>query len=614
MGTQGNGLLIMDREDGSIKKWFTTEAALRQEKIPDNTIWSMMPARDGKMWVATRHAGLLLMDKEEGLREHFLLPSGGSSDHEGVNVQSILRLDENRLVLGFKNSGLQLFDIASGEFTAITNKAIENILDRGTDIKTLYHEDDWLWVGTAGNGVLITNLETGKTYVLNDRQWLPNNMIYSILPGTKGSVWMSSNRGIFRLSYSLTPKEVEIKQVFPYTVADGLQSNEFNTGAFHRKENGTLFFGGISGLTYFHPEEIPYGLHEPKIVLTRAMVDNNPLKEDTLITYKNQLKLSSWQNSFSFEYTGLDFVSPENLHFQYLLEGYDEDWIDAESRNYTAYTNLPPNDYIFRVKVSDKISANAQPTSLQISIAAPFWRQWWFVLLLCGSFVAFIYSLHRYRIYQLMEVEKVKNNISADLHDDLGARLTNIQILTAISKIRFGNWNEETGYLDRIEEEVQASARALDEIVWNIKTKDESLEDILAKMRKYGREVLENGFEHEIDISGNFKNKKMSMQKRREVFLVFKELLNNIRKHSGATKVYLKISIVDDMFLMAVEDNGSGFNPDEETERNGLRNIRERVQKWKGSINIISERNKGSRIVLRIPFDLGFRLKDWIAH
>ena len=180
---------------------------------------------------------------------------------------------------------------------------------------------------------------------------------------------MSSNRGIFRLSYTLTPEEVRIKQVFSYTVADGLQSNEFNTGAFHRKEDGTLFFGGISGLTYFHPEELSYDVHELKIVLTQAMVGNNPLQEDTLITYKNQLKLSSRQNSLSFNYTGLDFVSPENLHFQYLLEGYDEDWIDAGSRNYTAYTNLPPNDYVFRVKVADKISANARPTSLQISIA-----------------------------------------------------------------------------------------------------------------------------------------------------------------------------------------------------------------------------------------------------
>ena len=230
------------------------------------------------------------------------------------------------------------------------------------------------------------------------------------------------------------------------------------------------------------------------------------------------------------------------------------------------------------------------------------------------SFVAFIYSLHQYRIYQLLEVEKVKNNISADLHDDLGARLTNIQILTAISKKRFGNRDEETRYLDGIEEEVQASARALDEIVWNIKMKDESLEEILAKMRKYAGEVLENGYEYEMDISGNFGNKKMSMQKRRELFLIFKELLNNIRKHSGATKVKINMSIEDNMFLMTVEDNGRGFDPDAKTERNGLRNINERVQRWNGSIEIISDRDKGSRIVLKIPFDCGFRVRRLIGN
>ena len=170
VGTQGNGLLIMDRETGNIKKWFTTEAASGQEKIPDNTIWSMLPEEDSKMWVATRNAGLLLMDKEEGLREHYLIPSTGSSDPKGINVQSLLRLDDKRLLLGFDHKDLQLFDIASGEFTPITNRAIKEILDRGTDVKSLYYQDGWLWVGTAGKGVLITNLNTGKTYVLDDRE------------------------------------------------------------------------------------------------------------------------------------------------------------------------------------------------------------------------------------------------------------------------------------------------------------------------------------------------------------------------------------------------------------------------------------------------------------
>lgn len=605
IGTQGNGLLILDTATGEIKKWLTTDASREQDRIPDNTIWAFLPQGD-QMWVATRNEGLVLLDPEEGVMEHYKLPPEEKGGVEGRNVQSLIRINKSTLAVGFESRGVHLLDVNTGRFNAVSTPGLENIFFTETDIKSLYHQKDWLWIGTGGKGIVVTNLKTKKTYLLNDTNWLPNNMVYGFLEEEKNVLWASSNKGLFRLRFSLENNNISIKGISPFTVNDGLQSNEFNTGAYHRAKDGRLFFGGISGLTYFDPQELSHGREELEVVLTEAMVGNSPIKRDTSITYLNKLNLPHWQNSLSFNYTALDYISPENISFQYRLEGYDEEWINAGTRNYTAYTNLPPADYIFKVKISDQISKQAPPASLYISIAVPFWKQWWFLLLVGLFTIAFIYGMHRYRIYQVIQVQKVKNNISADLHDDLGSRLTNIQFLTALSKKKVTPGTQDIKYLEGIEEEVEASAKALDEIVWNIKMKDEKLEEILAKMRKYAGEMLQDCCEYDFEIKGKFTKRKMSMQKRRELFLVFKELLNNIRKHAAATRVKIKISIEEEMFLLRIRDNGKGFEPKQKTNRNGLKNIRDRVDKWNGGFKIESEKNKGTFVAIKIPFDRWF--------
>ena len=603
IGTQGNGLIVMNRKTKQIKKWFTTEAKKENERIPDNTIWSMLEGEKGSMWAATRKAGLLLIDKEKGIVKNYIVPVTKEGEAEGINIQSLIQIDSSTLVMGVERRAVQFLDIPTGRFSSLKNSLSNKMAREETYIKSLYFRNNWLWIGTAGKGIITTNLITGKTLSLNEQNWLPNDMVYSILPDNQGNLWMSSNKGVFRLTYKPGNTSIKVEQVYPFTVADGLQSNEFNTGAFHRSEDGKLYFGGVRGLTYFNPHELNFKPEDLSVVLTGAMIDNKRMSGDTVITYKDGLKLPYLQNSLSFDFTVLDFVSPENLQFQYQLEGYDKGWIDAGNRNYTAYTNLPPDDYIFKVKVSDKISAEAPYTSFFISIDAPFWQSWWFIYLTISVIMAIIYGLHRYRIYQLIQVQKVKDLISADLHDDLGSRLTNIQFLTALSKNKIDTGSREALYLDGIGQEVEASAKALDEIVWNIKMKDESLEQVLAKMRKYAGEVLENNYKYQVNIQGDFTKKRMTMQKRRELFLVFKELLNNIRKHAEATKVRVMIKIEKGMFFLAVEDDGCGFDLKNDSQRNGLQNIKQRVKKWKGHIKLKSKKNKGTRVSLQIPFD-----------
>lgn len=604
IGTQGNGLLVMDRKSKKIKKWFNTDAASLKEKIPGNFIWKISRLNDQKMLLANGEAGIVLFDKENGVVKQFLPKKDKNRSDEYVNVQTFYKMNDSLIAVGFEQKGVQILNIYSGEFVPLKNKIINATLNEETGVKSIFYSKGWLWIGTAGKGILVTNIRNGKTYLLQDKNILPNNMIYSILPEKEGTVWVSSNKGIFRIDYIHNSEKFAVQQILPFTVADGLQSNEFNTGAYHKAKDGTIYFGGISGLTYFDPEEVEINYQVHPIVLTGAMLGNQEYKGDTVITYKNRLDLRYLQNSISFNYISLDYVSPGNMQYQYILEGYDDNWVNAQNRNYTAYTNLLPDQYVFKVRETENSSMSAPlSSSIIINIATPFYMNFWFIFFVLGSTAILIYALHRYRVNQHLRVQKVKNLISADLHDDLGARLTNIQYHAALFKHKLSLEPENAEILDGIEVEVEESAKALDEIVWNIKIKDGNLEEVVAKMRHYAGEVLENDYQFQVEVDAEFKKKRMSMQKRREIFLVFKELLNNIRKHAHATRVKIRFSVKNGMFYLAVKDDGTGFNTHQATNRNGISNIKERINRWKGNVKFKSKKNKGTLVELNIPFD-----------
>ncbi|WP_114750860.1 ligand-binding sensor domain-containing protein [Pleomorphovibrio marinus] len=603
VGTQDNGLIVRDRHTHQIEKWFSSEAKVESERIPDNTIWCMLESESGQLWVGTRNSGLLLMDKEKGLVGSYLVSPDKRHIPDENSVRSIVQVNDSTLAVGFeKVHGVQLLNLSTGEFKPVHCAPLDWILQNETGIKNLYFQDGWLWIGTAGKGLVIVHLELATAITVDEKNGLPNNMIYGLLPENDSTLWASSNRGLFRINYTLKENDITLDQISSFSIADGLQSTEFNTGAFHKSRDGIMYFGGISGLNYFDPEKLVFSDNSFKVVLTGAMVGNSPLESDTLITYKNHLKLRYFENSLSFDYTVLDYVSPEKRRFFYQLEGYDEDWVDAGNRNYTAYTNLSPGDYRFRVKSSNNPAEDAPVTTLGISIAFPFWLEWWFLVAAVLLLALAVYGIYKYRINQLLYIQQVKNNISADLHDEIGSRLTNIQLLSVISKNNL-NGKEPRTYLEKIESEVLSSAEALDEIVWNIKITDEDLQDIVARMRRYASDLLENDDTlYTMNVASDFSNKKMSMQKRRELFLIFKELLNNVRKHARAKNVNILVKAQNHGLELTVEDDGIGFDPAEGTNRNGLKNIKYRLEKWNGEMHLQSQINQGTNIRVWVPF------------
>ncbi|MCY7358397.1 MAG: hypothetical protein LH609_13245, partial [Rudanella sp.] len=293
------------------------------------------------------------------------------------------------------------------------------------NIRSLLQVGQTLWVGTDC-GLYRLDLTTMRVVgQYTTANGLPNDVIYGILDDPAGELWVSSNRGLTHFS----PKRGVLKN---YDVTDGLQSNEFNTNVCYKHADGTLFFGGVNGITYFRPDGFRPNTFVPPVRITGVSVLDSAINP-----HQQHLLLGPDQNFIAFSFAALNFSNARKNRYQYQLAGIDPHWVRAGNRRTANYTNLPPGDYVFRVKGSNDDGLwNEQATSMRITINPPFWGTWWFRLGLIGLLLGGVYGLYRFRVEQLnnrqahdMAVtirtqELERERFAKELHDGVGANLS----------------------------------------------------------------------------------------------------------------------------------------------------------------------------------------------
>ena len=599
VGSQGNGLLILNPDTRKIKKQFfpDTVASL---SIPDHTVWCMLPDGDN-VWIGTRYAGLSLINKHTGVIKNYIHRPGMTNSLAENNIRKVIFLNDTTLCVGFEKKGVQFFNTTQEKFFNIPS--LDTSWRAEVVVKTLYFQHPLLWIGTLGKGIITYNVESKQVVMINEENGLPNHTVYGILPDRDGALWISSNKGICRFRPPSNLKLVNRSHFTVFAAEDGLQSNEFNTGAYHQANNGSLFFGGIRGLNILSPEKMVTSEQPINTAIIRATVNNEPYQSDTNIVFKKILHLKSGNNSLAFNFAALDFASANKITYYYQLDDYEKNWINAGNRSYASYTNLPPGRYLFKVKASHNGQSDVAPvTTLSIVIDPPFWRTWWFLLLAIAAVTGVLYALYRYRINQLIALQKVRNRIATDLHDDIGSTLTNISILSELSKKNMQNEEQTKNFLNRISEEVYFSNQALDDIVWSINTSNDTLEQTVARMRRYAAEVFDIGnISYSLQLDEQFERYKLNMDQRRDCFLLFKEAINNIYKHAHAKHVSIKVWVERSHLYMEIVDDGKGFDTSASSNRNGIKNMHSRIEKRNGSINIRSGEGKGTCTEIAFP-------------
>ena len=458
----------------------------------------------------------------------------------------------------------------------------------------------YLWVGTSGGGLNRMDMATGACIAYTTKDGLPNNVVYGILNDDDGNLWMSTNKGLSCFNPS--------KQSFQnFDHKDGLQSNEFNRGAYTRTKDGWLFFGGVNGFNYFSPREILKNTTAPRIVITGMKIRNqtvpvqtqgSPLTKSIYLTEK--LTLPYTQNFISLEFASLDFTNPEKNRYQFRLQGFDKDWINSGTSNNATYTNLDPGTYTFEVQGSNNDGTwNKKETSLQLIILPPWYMTWWFRSAVVVTLIAVGYILYKYRLSQAAKLQSIRDRIAGDLHDEVGSNLSNIYIFSNVAQQKAAANGETSPLLQKITDYTQQSMEAMNDIVWMINTRNDRFENIMVRMRTLAAEFTETSdCSLHLHFDESLNNVKLNMEERKNFYLIYKEAINNTAKYAGCKSLWVEMKLNQNTVTLKIIDNGKGFDMANIAKGNGMFNMKKRAEMLKGALTVISSVGEGTTVNL----------------
>lgn len=343
--------------------------------------------RTNQLWVGTNGGGLYRFESESG---QFVAFKNRTNDTLSISSNTIRAIYEDmigRLWIGTSN-GLNLFQPDKNGFTKYHMQSGDSTSLSHSHVRTIHSTSDTtLWVGTA-SGLNYLNIKKNQFEQYFSQDGLPNDYIYGILSDQQGHIWLSTNRGLSRFKI----QGENGNRVRNYFEPDGIQSDEFNGGAYYRDADGQLYFGGINGLTWFHPDQLTDSDYQPPIILTQFQILNKPAEITVEPYLLDKVKLKSKQNVFSFEFAALDYTHPERINYAYKMEPFEDDWVYSGNRRYVSYTNLDPETYAFKVKATNSDGVWSENVmEIAVVITPPIWKTWWFI---SGSLILLLSAVY----------------------------------------------------------------------------------------------------------------------------------------------------------------------------------------------------------------------------
>lgn len=470
----------------------------------------------------------------------------------------------------------------------------------------------YVWVGTRGQGLAKLDIATGKCRRYTTKDGLPDDVIYGILPDTRRNLWISTNQGLCRLD----PRTGATRT---FTKADGLAGNEFNRYGAEKSPDGRFYFAGVDGYTAFDPEDLYTDEKPSPTVITGLRLANKevatgrfllPGEEAPLlpeaIEYLRELTLPHDQRMITFTFACMDHTAPERNRFRYKLENFDEEWVELGTAHEATFTNLDPGRYVFRVQGRNSEEVwDEQGASIVLVITPPWWGTWWFRIAAVLAFAGSLYAFYRYRLAQAVKVVQVRERIARDLHDEIGSTLSSVQLYSAVAQRKTeGKHAEAHELLGRITESTTQVLEAMNDIVWAVNAENDDLAHLVQRMNSYAERLAEaRECALRFEVQEGIAAQHLGMTQRKNLYLIFKEALNNAVKYSACRTVLIELRKEGPGFLLRVQDDGIGFDPGslptDTMGGNGLGNMRRRAAEMRGTLQVRSAPGQGTTVELR---------------
>jgi ligand-binding sensor domain-containing protein/signal transduction histidine kinase len=608
-----DGTLWIGTVGASVQNWkdgrFSRQNA--SPKLP-NLIYATYEDSSGAVWFGTQN----------GVRRF----SDGVWTRLAMNlsrrdVRCVAETPDGTIWIGMHGGGLAMYQ--SGNFTRYT----ETAGPPNGFISTLRATSGGdVWMGVEGVGLV--RWRKGTFFAFKTQDGLPSDFISHIEIVSSGDLWAASYGGIFRVRLEDLERrargEIDTVNCLVLDESDGLRSLDMSGAAQPtgcQSADGRLWFATSGGLAVVEPSRIRVRRIVPPVIIESVSVEGHDL-------YSNYRNGASGTNASSplieippgsaqveFRYTALSLEAPQRVRFKYRMEEQDGKWQDLGNRRSVLFSRLTSGDYTFQVIACNNYGYwNTEGASVRFRVLPHYWQAWWFAPLCwfsgAGIMAGAAIGMVRHRAHERLErlqrarlVERERTRIAQDLHDDLGTGLSEISTTCALAQGTPLSSQEGQSYLREISERSIEMITALDEIVWAVNPKNDSLPSIASYFCHFAGQFLKpTSLRPRFDVEQGLPQLFLDTQQRYSLFLAFKEGLHNAVKHSGGTSLRISIFLRDEQLCIDIEDNGSGLALEEpKPGMDGLMNMRNRLENLGGTARIMGMAQGGTRVEFRLP-------------
>lgn len=591
--------------------WEWTNFEKAESILEGDGVNQVFQDRAGAYWLASRGKGLIKFDP---VTQDMLF----WSTEEGLSHPYIFRIYEGAnglLWLSTANGGLSKFDPKTEKFLNYTlNRNDPSGISASMVLATNEYSDQRLLVATTSGLDILNN--NSKFQHINTLDGLPNNVIYGALEDDNGNVWVSTNEGISKID--LRSEKVKTTN---YTKAQGLASLEFNQHSYLEHSSGLFLFGGVEGVTVFNPLKVESRRTNPKIVFTDFQLFNNSVEVagnaesefylEKSINETSEIRLKHDQNSLAFEFAALGFVNEASYKYYYKMAGLEDDWTNADKRNYASYPKMPPGKYEFIVQLVDQnLNFIGDPRSVSLSISRPPWKTWWAYSAYVVLALLSVWGILRFQTQRTRQIAEARENersifrkkMSRDFHDEAGNKITMISLLTDHAT-RKSNEENIVKIMHQLQDNIQELRTGMQDFIWVLDPAKDTLFDVLLRLRGFAQDSFEHApTEFIMDpISPDLQGMPMPGNVRRHFVLIFKEAITNILKYAAADMVSFKHKrLTDGKMEFKLMDDGKGFDIDRLDRINGINNMKARAEKIDAQLSVRSKINEGTEIILTL--------------
>jgi len=549
----GHYLTYYDLKD---QRWVSradsAEKIIRKYNIKDNLVRKFFQDKKGGLWLATNKFGL------GDWQQKFNFP---------------IKYYMNELSNSSSISNNDVFDIKEDE-------------------------NNNFWISTYGGGLNYFNPKNHKFEHINESSNLTEGLAFD----WSGNLWMICNGHIHRYD--------PVAKIYSCYDMPNVQKSGGVKGYVYTDDQNNLYVSGVNYYVSFRPEKVARIENELAVYLTDFKIFNNSFNQ---LLQNKTIELDHVQNYFSFEFSAPDYTG-DNIQYSYMLEGIDQEWVDAGKRNYANYSNLPGGTYLFKVRASNwKGSTIEKFTSIKIHIIPPFWRRWWFYVMILMIVISLAYLIYYYRINELLKRQSIRNGIAHDLHDHVGATLSSILIYSEVAKNYYEQ--EKTVQLKQILNTIGETADDMigevGDIVWAINPKNDHLGSIIQRVKFYAQPLcMAKNIKFEVNSDPKLDGISLGMPIRKNLFLILKEAINNAIKYSACKNLTIDVRLQYKIIKILIRDDGIGFvagapgaKAPNSLSGNGLINMKFRMEELSGQMEINSIPGEGTLISLSFNID-----------